>query len=203
MSKRMSKSKALSKVQKKEVKAIAKRAVKSMGELNFHVYGINSNPVGTLGFIADLSVIAQGDGDQNRQGDEAHLTSMEFKYDWEIADVYNRCRVIIFRWLDDAAPSIADILLGGVSSVPQVYSSYNKDGRNKFNVLYDKTEIGVERPSPNFVKFHESSRKLTGTLRYNAGGTAGTGHIHLLAISDSAVASDPSLTFTSRINYLA
>lgn len=203
MSKRMSKTKCLSKCQKKEVKAIAKRAVKSMGELNFHVFGVSANPVGTLGYIADLSIIAQGDGDQNRQGDEAHLTSMEFKYDWTIADTFNRCRVIIFRWLDDAAPGIADILLGGVSGVPQVYSSYNKDGRNKFNILYDKTEVGVLVPAPNSVKYHEGSRKLTGTLRYNAGGTSGTGHIHLLAISDSGVASDPTLTFTSRLNYLA
>lgn len=191
---------ALSKREVKEVRKIAKQAQRQEQELNFHIYEL-SGTVSTIGTIGDMSVIAQGVGDQNRVGDQLSPTSMEFWYDWNIADAFNRCRVIVFRWLDNGAPGVSDILLG-TTTLPRVFASYNKDNRSKFNVLYDKTHVGALVPASNSILSGSKSRKLTGKINYEAAGTAGNSHIYVLAITDSTTTAHPGLRFYSRINYL-
>lgn len=194
------KAKCLTKCQKKEVRELARKAIVKMGEPNFHIFE-NQGLVTTTASILDMTTIAQAINDQGRIGDELQLTSMQFKYDWVFNAAQQRARVIIFRWLDDSAPVVNDILFG-VTSVPRVYAGLAKDRREKFQVLYDKVSVGSLVPSSNSIRYHEKSRKLTGTVKYDAGTTGGMKHIYLLAISD-ATSSFPELTLYSRFNYLA
>lgn len=190
----------LSKREVKEVRRIAKEACKEDAEINFHIYEIGST-VSTTGLVADLSVISQNVGDQGRLGDQLSPTSLEFSYDWNMVDGFNRCRVILFRWLDNGVVGVNDILLA-TTTLPRVFASYNKDNRNKFNILYDKTHVGAILPAANSIVAASKSRKLTGKIRYENGTTSGNSHIYLLAITDSTTASHPGFRFYSRINYL-
>lgn len=190
----------LNKNQKKEAREIARQEIGRKMEKNFHIYE-SVGTVTTTASLFDMTTIAQAINDQGRIGDEAHLLSMQFKYDWVINAAQQRCRVIIFRWRDDSAPVVNDILFG-TSSAPRVYAGLAKDRRQKFNVLYDKVSVGALVPASNSIRYHEGSRKLSGSVKFDAGTTGGMDHIWLLAISD-ATASFPQLTFYSRFNYLA
>lgn len=194
------KSSGLSKREVKQVRKIAKEACRGDQETNFHIYEVTSG-VGDVGLIGDLSVISQGIGDQQRVGDQLTPTSMEFWYDWNVADSFNRCRVIVFRWLDNSTPSVNDVLLA-TTLLPRVFASYNKDNRAKFNILYDKTHVGSILPASNSIMAGSKSRKLTGKINYEAASTSGNSHIFICALSDSVAVSHPTLRFYSRINFL-
>lgn len=197
---RANKKKQLNRAEKKEVRDIARKAIKNMAEIHFHASDYY-NTVSTSGYVQDLSIITQtSTGDQNRIGDSITLTSMEVRYDWEVADTTNRVRLILFRWNDDGAPGVNDILLNTVS-VPRCYASYNKDSRSKFNILYDKVMVVGQGSGTDNVKYREFKRKLTGKINYSSGGTSGVKHVYLMAISDS-LTGNPTLAFYSRLNYL-
>lgn len=189
----------MGKKDEKQVRKIVQKEINKKAEHKFHITSVQST-VDDVGYFYDLSDIAQGTTDSTRVGDSISPVSLQIKYDLGAVDAQNRVRVMLVRWLDTSPITINDILLAG-SSTYRVYSSYTKDNRQKFNVLYDKTHM-LQRDTSEEYQYKSWSKKMAGKIRYTAGTSLGADHIYLFLLSDSGAISHPVVNFYSRLNYI-
>lgn len=159
----------------------------------------------TAGTILDLSVIAQGQTDQTRIGDQLNMASMSFRGHvyGNIADTVPRnVRLIAFQWNNDTAPAVADILI--VTAGLETSATYNTDNARMYKIRYDRVfKTNNVVASGQFMQ--NIKRKVVipyddRKVKYSAGGTAGTGKMYWLQIS-TAGANFPSLSVEWKINF--
>lgn len=197
----------LNPVQRRQVKALIK------APMEHKFFDSNTSAVGVplTAILFQISVIPQGDTDITRDGDQLMLTSIDVRGMVNVADTTNLVRLIFFQWRPNSNPALTDILNTGVNGiVPDVYSMYNHDQKGQFKVLYDKTfklaGFGTSA-SPSGAVSQEIfkltlAKKLIKKLQYINGTTAGMNQVWYLAISDSTVSSDPTLTMKVRFNFI-
>lgn len=127
--------------------------------------------------VTALNAIAQGDGGQQRDGDQAKLTSVQGKI-WCRSGTSGQksvWRVLLVhdKQSDGTAPTLAEIL-ARTSGVEHLTSPYNMDNSRRFKILMDKAfELnapGVDGDS----KFFRYYKKLNLHTRFNnaAGATS-------------------------------
>lgn len=141
--------KALSEPEKKEVKAIVKKAIKLAPEPKFYTTwqvttidnGDVSNDVGAFQAIAGMS---QGTDADERVGDYIKPISLHMRYTAICSNLATgtpnafRTIVLVDHDADAAAPVIGDVLkLEGKDS--DFVAPYNFRNRKRFSILYDKT----------------------------------------------------------------
>lgn len=183
----------LSKVQKKQVKDI----LKAEQQLKWFGVSASSQLVDWAGVILPLSNTLQGGGDTNRNGDTLKVTSLSISYTASnpaaLTPTYYEqiLRFIVFRWLPiDTVPPVPGDILNTIATTPAtksaIFSQYNDDRRDQFNVLYDKSHLVVSKETASSYiplvaqKFIKSKQKI----EYNAGTSAGTGKLYMLVISN-------------------
>lgn len=187
--------------QTKAVKAIVKKTLKSENEWKNHQLYAVAN-VGTGTTIVDTCAVPQGDTSITRDGDQLMASSLHIKYDWEGADSYNHCRLIVFQWYSNTTPVGADILDSSVvaSSNAHMYP-YNTSTATKYKILYDSVRLttAVSQPVTNM-----SQKKIKiprPKIKFSPGTTTGTNKVYLCFVSDSAAAPNPNLTYHTKLNY--
>lgn len=195
---------SLNQKQVSKVKRIVKRQVMSMNEWKHHVLDVPGDAISTSGQVTDLSAVAQGDTDVTRDGDEINAHSISIRYSWTCPDTTNVVRVIIFQWLPDSTPVIANIL-NPLTAGLETESHYNTDKADQFKILFDKTQVSyqavsAQNHSPPYVRRKLRLRKKK--IKFNAGATDGSGKVYLLALTDSGVTTHPTLYFESRLNFM-
>jgi len=187
-------------------------------------YSTGNVAVTTAGVAYKLSTVTEGAGRSQRVGDELNVRSLSIRYSIQVgatgllaaADQFNSVRLIVLRWAqDDGAyvPSTANILQSG-SATAVLNEHYNFDGRNLYKVIYDKTHVVFNSPVWNGstttwqhgygANFASDTLEipLNSKISFDIDGTSAIGHYYLLAVSDSAFSPNPSLEFTTRLDFL-
>lgn len=196
----------LNKREKNEVK----RLIAVRQELKFYVSQTSVQTVSSSGVLFQLTNMAQGDTDQDRDGDRLMLKKFFVRGAVQYADVTNLFRIIFFQWKPASTPTISSILLPGPSTAPDVWSSYAHDSRQQFNILWDKTwhlegnaSAATAPLTPSSQKLFKVSisRRFAKQLQYAGGTTTGTNQIYYLAVSDSAAVSHPTVTMSVKFHF--
>lgn len=181
----------LSKLQKKQVKTM----VKGIQQLKYFNYFNVGQLIDWAGAVVKLSSPIQGQGDTQRIGDTIKCTSLNLSYSianpsagtTAPASLEQIVRVIVFRWLpqDSTAPILGDVMNTTLSQYA-VFTQYNDDKRDQFEVLYDKSHkvssyqngfAGSSLVAQHYIKCNKK-------IEYTTGTTNGTGNIYMLYVSD-------------------
>jgi len=127
-------------------------------------------------------------------------------------DVYNNVRFIVFQWHPNTTPTAATLLLNGPSGVIDIYSMYSHDYRQQFTILCDHTFTTVgnsnaaQTPGTSVLTSGVKTFKIPLTraqkqAQYSAGTTNGTNQLYIGVISDSALATHPSVAYSGKVVY--
>lgn len=203
--------------QKKEVKTIIARRQ----ELKYFHYVQAATAVSTTADVSGSPFdIVQGDQDQERDGDRLQWCgTLEFNLQVVsgqtagTSDLYNNVRVMLFQWhpTSTSAPSpvASDVLSQGPSGNPDIYSVYNHDTRQNYKILFDRvyrvtlntngTIADNSNSTTGIRRLRISMKKARKDVQYVGNGLQGTNRIFLLTVSDSALATHPTLAFASKI----
>lgn len=188
-------------VSKKEVKQMIKSENAKARELKF--YNVNSSYSALLsysGVIEDISAMARGDSDSNRDGDRCLPISLDLSY-VVYGETYSSVyRCIIFRWLENSTPTVGDILLSSGSGY-SVTSGYQHDQRGLFNILYDKTHTVSNNGGSELVHVKKHLKMAKKQIDYTAGTTSGSNKIYMLGLTDRSLATSATVAYTTRLNY--
>lgn len=211
--KKTEKGKGLNPKEKKQVKKMIHSAAESKF---FSVTAVSTNYSNTP-FVAHISPITQGDGDQQRNGDRIRMKYIQFRLFNVIglssSTQYHFGRFILFQWLPNNtnyAPTSGDILLPGVSNTINYTSLYNHDQRQNYRILYDKTFKFVGVPATTGAEFQDSAAQFTKDmyikvkskqLNYTTGVNTGTRQIFQLVLGDGIGADTAQCFWTMKMFY--
>lgn len=175
-------------------------------ELRFLDTNQTASAIDTTGFFSSLTLVGQGDHDDQRQGDKLTPKNLKINMNFVCGDSTNIVRCLILRWkqLNSAvAPIQADVMeLTGAAGALAPISHYNHDKRSAYQVLHDKTIYlnGVDKPQVKHNVY--LNLKKYPKIKYLATTTNGYDHIYIGFISDSGAATHPSVNFTARFNFV-
>lgn len=191
--------KRLTSGQKTQVKALITRR-QELKYLNVIQGGF---PPLALGSILQLSKIAQGDSDSQRNGD-----SMLFKPRMQVRLNMSTLgngymRIIIFQWKplsDDTnfTPTVGDILHVGSTTAVDFTSQYQYDTRHQYRIMKDKVFTLVNATQTMVRTFIFSCTIPNKRVQFSAATTIGTNQIYMLAIRGG---SQIDVAFTAKFIY--
>lgn len=166
----------------------------------------------TSGLQCITEGIQQGTTDSQRVGDTIKLTKIYLRLFWGIGDSENFMRFIVFQWKPSdqtTAPTAADILLPGASSIVDISSQYNHDKRSLFKILFDKTismngdGTGAGSPDTSTSRGFcvETLLPKVDRVSFEAATVRGMGHIYVLSVSDSTIIPHPYIYYSMKVMY--
>jgi len=157
--------------------------------------------VDNTGSITGLTTsITQGLSDtNNRVGDQITLDRMRLSYAIANGDTTNICRVVIFKWMPQSTPVLANILTGASGSTV-IIAAHNTDTHEMYQILYDKTHF-LSANSNALDGCGACEIKLPGQVQFSGGSTTGTGHIYCLLLSDSGGVPNPPFLVEATVYY--
>jgi len=192
-----------------------KKIVQRQAELKFFYFNQAATAVSTTIVMTGLPFdVLQGTADTNRIGDALTWRGwIDLRYQWIIADTANLVRLMVVQWKAQSTgtpfPTYADVLLTGPSGGYDVFSQYNHDNRHNYVILFDRTHklIGnsAAATTPNtsvsevFRHVKVPLTKAKKVAQFIGGGSQGTNRLFLIYMSDSAAATHPTLTYTTKV----
>lgn len=200
------KRKKLNPVIKSQVSYAVRRALEKQEELKISDTTINTT-IDNTGTLFDLTDMAQGVTEANRVGNKCAPKWIDVRLSCLPADGRQIMRFVLFQWhADDGshAPAATDILQAGLvtSGTYAVYAGLNNDDRALFRVLADWSyAMTLGECDSNFTLVVKRVKAAMRQIEFNGTLTTGTEKLYLLAISDSAAVSHPSLTGVVRVHY--
>lgn len=170
-----------------------------------------SAAVGVAGSVINISNIAQGDANGQRDGLWITPTSVELRCTAvDTTSGLTAMRFLVIRWMDNTTnpPLVPSVLLnqtGGAN--PDFNSIYNYIYRDKFNVLYDKTLafdqylVVAGSSTTATMKNFKVSLPLKQKLKYidDVATNYEKGNLFVIAIASSATA---TLQFDGVLRYI-
>lgn len=206
MAKKLKDSDVKKKVSTKDVKSIAKVAVKSelkkVSELKYRdIYDFTTTYDVTGSCINLTSNIAQGDSDTTRDGDKIYLKTLRLKYFGQYADSWNQIRVIVFKWNKDSTSAItsANLLVSSGDS-KAILSPLSWDTKKEYRVYYDCV-INVDDAYREVSPVKEVEVKLNYRVDYIAAGTNAMNSLYMCILSDSTAVTHPKCNWYARLEY--
>lgn len=169
-------------------------------ERKFHDKEIPSGTTaGTAGFVTHLSAIGNGTGYNERVGQLVKVMSLQFRMILTAADSSNAMRTIIFRWFDNTAPVVADVLQAlPVGATTHPLSNISIDNRHKIQIMYDNM-FALDADDP--IQVDKAFIKRNMNVNWEVDDTVSMGHIYFLAVSDSTTVSHPGIHAMFRLRY--
>lgn len=183
-------------------KTYVKRLIAKNEEIKYANVNNQISPSTTPG-IYNLANTSQGSSGGAHLGDECILKSLWFRYTMNVADVSNYLRMIIFVWKPNmgyVAPS-ASAILKTTTNPYNLTSMYNEDGEDQYRILYDVTHCLATNAGTPYIKSETIQRKLNLKQDYLTGSSNCSNNIYVLLVSDSAVPSDPFITWSSQVGF--
>lgn len=154
--------------------------------------------------VRDLSNVAQGQTDITRVGDELYISSYQLRYVGKAnsTDGKNLLRVILFQWSSNSTPTAANVI-STMNSERTPISPFLHDNRGLYRILYDRTHVMVFDTSSEMVqgKVMITRGFKTRKMRFESAATTGYNKIWLIAVSDSAASSQPTISWQGRLNF--
>lgn len=179
----------------KKAYSLAKKA-EGKKELKHNAISITDTSPDTTGALQELSVLAQGDTNNTRDGDVIYPTSIKMRGVLSMAgaasDTY--VRFIVFRWKSGSPSAITDILVSG-----SVISFKSEANRFQSEILMDKVvNLNDSKSTSVFIQKSLRCKKYIG---YNQSTTAANRNsIWLLTLSNEST-NAPTLTMGSRLYF--
>ncbi len=154
--------------------------------------------------IVGLNLIAEGDSSSERDGLQAQMMSVNWRFNMIAGDSTNVVRIMIFRFngVNGTLPTYAEIMED--VSVPTGAQSFLAFGnKGKIKVYYDESfALSLQGPATLVCKGH---RRLN--FQTNYGLAAGTinglqdGGLFIMFLSDSGATVHPSILGNVRVRY--
>lgn len=192
--------KALNKTQKAQVREVIKTERKKNSELKFFRRQlVFASVLDFNGAVESVSDVPQGDLDSNRNGDRLTPVSLRLSYTLYGETNSFLCRFIVFRWLENTVPTVADILIVTGSGYA-INGGYQHDQRHLFNILYDKAHVCSNNGNENVI-VTKTLKMAAKQIDYTAASTAGSNKIYVLGITDRNLATSGTVQYVSRLNY--
>lgn len=194
------KSKSLS----KQVYGLKRQMQKFKPQVKQHCREESSLTVSSTGLTRDLTLISQGDGQNNRDGDQTTGKSLVVRFSMTQADSVNVMRLILVRYKGDGSSiTTADLPIStAVNLEPLACWDENKKAK-MHTILHDRI----------YTLSSDGGDVLTGQINVNLAGARTNwdnsvsatvpedGGIMLYCVSDSAAATHPQLNFVSNYSY--
>jgi hypothetical protein len=152
------------------------------------------------GTITGLNAVTQGDGNDERIGNQIELARLNFRY-YAYANTGNALtRVIIFWDKFNKISTVAELLEDAGSS-GVVISPYTYDRVKQYQVLFDKT-LSHNVDGPNLKNF-EITIDLKGkkTVFDLVGTNINKGYLKICTISNLVTTNLPSISWSARLFY--
>lgn len=187
-------------VSRQQVVAIARGLLTPNMEVKYYVSNYLAN-VDYNGVISSVSSVPQGDTDVSRDGDRIMPLTFELRGTWAVADSFNVCRTILFRWNNDTTPAVTDILDTTFIATGQApVAPFTHDTRQMYTVLMDQTVFlhtykiidGLTWPKFKLPRV---------PIQYLAASTTGSNKLYLLLISDSAASAHPGANIVHKLTF--
>lgn len=181
------------------------RAINKNLEKKFRDFQYEANIAWTGNAWGGLVDIPSGTTDTARIGDKVRLKGLRLRYQWDLSDTVNKCRVIVFQWCQSTnytVPAVTDILQNTGTSTSGVFSPYNHDAGPNYRILYDRLHsLDADNPSP-FVNTNISLRRCKyRKISFVGGSTDAIGKIFVLTITDSAATPHPAFKAYARLTF--
>jgi len=196
-----------SKIQKrkyvpKSVKMYVKKSMSKAIEVK-HLDTEISGSITTTGTVQDLSPVSLGTSEVGRIGISIRSIAVKANFVLARGDDTNGCRLVVFKWKDDDAintPTVAKVLdTTSVSSSTQFWvCPINWQNRKSIQVLYDRMYVFDDTHDLVNDSFDVP---VYGSCDFNTGTTSGTNHIYCLLLSDSTIATHPTILMSARYLY--
>lgn len=170
-----------------------KKTLISLGERKFfETVNASATNIDWNGTIISLADIPQGDGDNNRDGDQVLPTSMQYSFFVKGptgANVPTVLRMVIFKWKPfyaDVAPTPGKVLLY-TGTYYSAHAGLVHDGREQFTVVSDEVVVLDDTNVRNTLL--RGTAKLSGKIQWKAASTSnGAGSYYVCFMSDSVAA---------------
>lgn len=174
-----------------------KRKQRAQEELQWHDVTVSESPDTSENYL-HLSAIPQGDTAVQRDGNKVYVTGLDFHLLLSKADTYNVVRIVFL--IDKGGIALTPNQYLETVSNPMSFRS-GEDNVGRFKVLYDKTYL-VDETHPN--KLISGHLKVNKVINYisSATGIPSRNGLWMMTISDSGVATHPSITGYTRLRFL-
>lgn len=207
---------ALTPIQRNQVVRLINRRT----ELKYFVANSAASQINSTASVTGVPFdISVGTGDSARIGDSIMWCgTIEINLQIVCAqgatgDTYNNLRFMVLQWHGESRatpfPTVADILINGPTGAADIYSTYNHDNRYQITVLYDKvfrvvgngntaTNPPMANVTTGVVPIRIPTKRARKHVQYVGGGLQGTNRLFILTVSDSALATHPTLAYTCK-----
>lgn len=205
MVKRQQRRKALTPAQRKEVKAMTSKTLKTNTEKKFKFDDFQLF-AGDTGAVTRLDGIAVGVDSDERIGREIRYSELELRMRSIYADdVCNLVRVLIFIWKEESTPSVAQILNIGTQNTVPYLANYNPTYMKNYHILSDKvmdvTKSGIACEYKKYTKRWKNGlpSRFVGDV---ATSLSTNNNLFLLCITDSGVIPHPTLDVAYKLSFM-
>lgn len=116
-----------------------------------NIYTDTSSTMPVAGALAQLNTCAQGTTATTRVGNAINYKSLVARADVSPvnpthATIYGHSvRFVIFRWLANSTPSVANVMADVSSGTRLLLSPFNHEYRSQFKILYDSGKINLQQ----------------------------------------------------------
>lgn len=153
--------------------------------------------------IDPLTEIAQGDGEQDRDGDAIKIVSGFIRMAFSAVDSTNILRCTLIRWRSATTPTAAEIYDDTtIGANGAIFSPFNHNRRSLFTVLMDKFIDIENHTSGDIQKMINVSIPPQPKTVFDASALTGINKLYFIFSSDSTAASHPSVVYRGDINYV-
>lgn len=190
-------SKQLSKKMVKQMRDIAKSAVKVQQEVKYHCYAANSQSVSSSWTIHEISQVPNGDGGDDRDGNQCRSRYVDLKAFLLNQDTSNVFRVLLLRAYGDV-PVAADLPTG--TSIGAPLGCWRNRQKGTFKIVHDR--LYSTNPT-NLVKTIDLRLYDSAKLNFASASTASPENngYYLCFISDSTLSSHPTISFETSLAF--
>lgn len=181
-------------VDSRQVSQIVRSIIGTRTEKKYFISFVNTTILNT-GTVLAMSQIPQGTTDITRVGDRITLKRVDVICNIVAADATNFMRLMLVKYhpqSDPTSPPSINVFLNSVAGQGPA-SPPNHDTRLDYTVLDDRM-IALTLSGMGCATF-SFSKSLNFPLQFSGGSTTASNHLYLVAVSDSAAVSHPSLVY--------
>lgn len=184
-------------VRREAKKAIAKEIETKASDVSLAASSVDY----TTGVVQALHAnLTPGTGANQYIGTRIHPVYLHIRYKVHAGDPQNLLRVIIIQTRTAGVPTLANTL-ESVSNVRAPLSDYEVDYNHTYTVLYNRIHTLDDANFNTQLGEVKIRMKRLRAMYYTAGAAIERGGLYFLCISDSAIATHPTVEFYSRLHY--
>lgn len=194
---------------KKTIKKAVKDQLKTLGETKFELFGTGGVGIAALHSTTTMIPaydIAQGVDVDQRVGNKITPTGMTIRFSAYRGNADSTLRLLVVRWKPEYVFINTGLILesGDSGNTNYINAPYETDkiNRKRFEVLHDSCYVLDDGKQNHICK--EINVKVNGRPVIYSGAAAGAiraNEIHFVWISDSALATAPSVFYTCHARY--